>query len=59
MILDEHIAVVFRPSGEGRPHPELAILNPKGWNYLQLQAQLGNFVILEAWDITKGKCISN
>lgn len=57
MILDNHYAVVFKPSGS----TELTchVLTFKAWEQLQELAKAGHFVILEAWDITKGKCISN
>ncbi len=60
MILDNHYAVVFKP-GDGAAHriETKAILTTKAWENLQALAKEGHFVILEAWDITKGKCVSN
>ncbi len=66
MILDNHYAVVFRPTRKILDgHITLngqqtnSILNQKQWDDLNRYTSEGHFVILEAWDITKGKCVSN
>lgn len=70
MILDNHYAVVFKASRkktagngaiiqDGYGPEEQMVLTAKGWEQLQIMARDGVFVILEAWDITKGKCVSN
>jgi len=57
MILDNHYAVVFRHKNLFTR--EIKILNDQQWRDLQLLAQDGEFIILECWNITKGKCVSN
>jgi len=57
MILDNHYAVVFKATGA--QIQTKAILTNAGWESLKILARDGHFVILECWDISKGKCVSN
>lgn len=62
MILDNHYAVVFKPDGVSAQPDWLCckkVLTAQQWDQLQALAKAGHFVILEAWDITKGRCVSN
>ena len=59
-ILHDHYAVVFRVlSHSFVPAPQRMILSEDAWKHLQELAKAGHFVILEAWNITQGKCVSN
>jgi hypothetical protein len=58
MILDKHYAVVFRPAPMTAQR-EMKIMTENAWQHLQALALEGHFVILECWEITKGKCVSN
>lgn len=62
MILDGHYAVVFKPQSGMKVTsvaPTMTVMDAKNWEYLQDLAQAGHFIILEAWDIVHGKCVSN
>ena len=60
MLLDKHYAVVFKVRAYSfTPVPDKVIMTENAWIHLQEMAKEGHFVILECWDITKGKCISN
>lgn len=61
MILDNHYAVVFRPASRNDSVGRLEkhLMTENAWKCLEKMAKEGHFVILEAWDITKGKCVSN
>jgi hypothetical protein len=59
MILDNHYAVVFKSTSPGRPEREFKIMNENSWIHLNELSKEGHFVILEAWNITQGKCVSN
>ena len=58
MILDKHYAVVVRPKYP-TAEPQKFILTEFGWAYCQKMHEAGHIVILEAWHITTGKCVSN
>jgi hypothetical protein len=56
-LLDKHYAVVFRPIGNNTSTK--AILNEDSYKALQKMTREDLFIIQEAWEITKGKCVSN
>jgi len=61
MLLDKHYAVVFRPASRNDSVARLEkhLMTENAWHCLEKLARDGHFVILECWDITKGKCVSN
>ena len=59
MILDNHYAVVLSPYPNGpRAKMVLSMVGYEAAVRLTQEPDSG-IVILEAWDITKGKCVSN
>ena len=62
MILDNHYALVCRPNlprVKKKQRVQMMIVSASGWMFAQLMHREGHIVILECWDITHGKCISN
>jgi hypothetical protein len=59
MILKKHYAVVWRGSDWPKSIIRKEIMTQAVWKTLQDAARRGQVVILEAWDITQGKCVSN
>lgn len=59
MILEHHYAVVWRVRDWPPSMTRKEIMTQAEWEILEESHQRLHVVILEAWDITKGKCISN
>jgi UDP-N-acetyl-D-mannosaminuronate dehydrogenase len=57
--LDRHYAVVCKPTDYANAQKQKMILTEKCYEHLKAMVADGHFVIIEAWEITKGKCVSN
>ena len=58
-LLDKHYAVVFRPTDHANALKQKLVLTEAAYEHLKFMVAEGHFIIQEAWEITKGKCVSN